>query len=96
MHTIIINKPVSEVADGLVLGNGDLSVSCYQKQGKLVFQFGKNDFWDNRLDFSRNPKPAHIQELRETLFRDVPCLCSYTVPDSGSPALQRPERMDYE
>ena len=67
MHTIIINKPVSEVADGLVLGNGDLSVSCYQKQGKLVFQFGKNDFWDNRLDFSRNPKPAHIQELRDAI-----------------------------
>ena len=44
MHTIIINKPVSEVADGLVLGNGDLSVSCYQKQGKLVFQFGKTTF----------------------------------------------------
>ena len=51
-YSIVINKPVYIAEEGLYLGNGDFSVSCYQKPGKIVFQLGKNDFWDRRLDLS--------------------------------------------
>ena len=69
LHRIEIPHPVERAADGLMLGNGDLSLSCYQKPGKIVFQFGKNDFWDRSLDLSEDPKPAHIRELREAILR---------------------------
>ena len=64
MHKIIIKHPIDRAEGGLLLGNGDLSVSCYQKPGKIVFQLGKNDFWDTRLHMVGNPRPAHIKELR--------------------------------
>ena len=66
-HSIVINKPVYLAEEGLLLGNGDFSVSCYQKPGKIVFQLGKSDFWDRRIDFSQNPKPANIEELKKLI-----------------------------
>jgi len=63
MRTIEIDRLVLEPEEGLLLGNGDLSVSIYQKPGQLVWRFGKNDVWDRRLDTSDDPEPAHIDEL---------------------------------
>lgn len=70
-HSIVINKPIYVAEEGLYLGNGDFSVSCYQKPGKIVFQLGKNDFWDCRLDLSQNHKPANIEELKSLIDRGV-------------------------
>ena len=36
LHRIEIPHPVERAADGLMLGNGDLSLSCYQKPGKMT------------------------------------------------------------
>ena len=63
MHAIEYTGLVLQPDDGLLIGNGDLSVSLYQKPGKLVWRFGKNDVWDRRFDMSENCKPAHIDEL---------------------------------
>ncbi|MBE6356990.1 MAG: hypothetical protein E7058_07765 [Lentisphaerae bacterium] len=67
MHQIAINAPVSVPDDGLVLGNGDLSVSVFQRDGEVVFKLGKSDVWDTRIELEKNPVPAHIDELRELL-----------------------------
>ena len=63
MHTIDINHLILEPHDGLLIGNGDLSVSIYQKPNQLIWRFGKNDVWDRRLDLSDSPRPAHIDEI---------------------------------
>ena len=70
-HVFEIDRPCHLAEEGFVLGNGDLSVSCYQQPGMIVFQFGKNDFWDERLDLSKNPRPAHIRELQEAIEKGV-------------------------
>jgi hypothetical protein len=62
-HTLVIDHPVLTPADGLLLGNGDFSVSIYQRAGELVWRFGKGDVWDRRIDFSDDPPPAHIDEI---------------------------------
>jgi hypothetical protein len=49
--------------DGLLLGNGDLSVSVYQAADRIVWRFGKGDVWDRRLDLRDDPKPAQIAEV---------------------------------
>ena len=63
MHVIELHDPVADPDDGLLLGNGDLSVSVYQRDGQIVFRFGKGDVWDRRLDLSDDPKPAHVDEI---------------------------------
>lgn len=63
MHTIELNHPILEAEEGLLLGNGDLSVSIYQTADRIVWRFGKNDVWDRRLDLSDSPAPAHIDEI---------------------------------
>ncbi len=70
MHKIFIKGPVGFPEDGLLLGNGDLSVSVYQKPGRIVFRLGKNDLWDTRLRLNENPAPAHIDELKQLLLSD--------------------------
>ena len=55
MHTIELDHLVLDPEEGLLLGNGDLSVSIYQKPGRLVWRFGKNDVWDRRLDLDAWP-----------------------------------------
>ena len=67
MHTIEVNQLVLEAEEGLLLGNGDLSVSVFQRSGELVFRFGKNDVWDRRFDNSDSPEPAHIEEIAKGL-----------------------------
>ncbi len=65
MHTIEVNQHVLTFEDGLMLGNGDLSVSVFQRATEVVFRFGKNDVWDRRFDFSDSPEPAHIEEIEK-------------------------------
>ena len=62
-HTIELRERVLCAEDGLLLGNGDLSVSVYQDADRIVWRFGKGDVWDRRLDLSDDPKPAHIAEI---------------------------------
>ena len=62
-HVIVHHERVLTPDDGLLLGNGDLSVSVYQTADRIVWRFGKGDVWDRRLDMSDDPKPAHISEI---------------------------------
>ncbi len=63
MHILELDTPILLPQDGLLLGNGDISVSVYQKAHRLVWRFGKNDVWDRRVDRSRDPMPPHIDEI---------------------------------
>ena len=58
-----VTQPVLVPEDGLLLGNGDLSVSVYQTRDRIIFRFGKGDVWDRRVDYSDDPKPPTIQEI---------------------------------
>ena len=62
-HVMTLDRSVLTAEEGLLLGNGDLSVSVYQTADAIVWRFGKGDVWDRRLDLSDNPKPAHINEI---------------------------------
>ena len=63
-HVLTIDHPVYHPGEGFLLGNGDISVSIFSRGKDLVIKLGKNDFWDTRLDLSRMPAPADIEELR--------------------------------
>ena len=62
-HVISVTQPLLEAEDGLLLGNGDLSVSVYQSKDQIRWRFGKGDVWDRRIDTSDDPKPPHIKEI---------------------------------
>jgi hypothetical protein len=62
-HVLELRERVLCPDDGLLLGNGDLSVSVYQTVDRIIWRFGKGDVWDRRLDLSDDPKPAHIDEI---------------------------------
>ena len=62
-HVIAVDRPIVAVEDGLLLGNGDLSVSVYQTADRIIWRFGKGDVWDRRHDTSDDPKPLDIDEL---------------------------------
>lgn len=62
-HFITTNERVLEAEDGLLLGNGDLSVSVYPAGDEIRWRFGKGDVWDRRFDPSDDPKPPHISEI---------------------------------
>ena len=62
-HTLVLEERVLTPEDGLLLGNGDLSVSVYETVDRIIFRFGKGDVWDRRLDLGDDPKPAHIDEV---------------------------------
>ena len=63
MHTIDINDRVLVPEEGLLLGNGDFSVSVYQAAERIVWRFGKVDVWDRRHATEIDPEPMHIEEL---------------------------------
>ena len=69
-HVLTIDGPVMAAEEGLLLGNGDLSVSVYQTADEIVFRLGKGDVWDRRMDFTGVPKPATIQEYRNGVLRE--------------------------
>lgn len=62
-HVIEVDRPILSAEEGLLLGNGDLSVSVYQAADRIIWRFGKGDVGDRRLDLSDDPKPAHIDEI---------------------------------
>lgn len=79
--------------DGLLLGNGDLSVSVYQKAHTLVFRFGKGDVWDRRFDASHDPRPPHIDELARGI-RDEGWKCGpYGGPVEAIRGTANPQRI---
>ena len=69
-HVLTIDGPVMTAEEGLLLGNGDLSVSVYQTADEIIFRLGKGDVWDRRMDFTGVPKPATIQEYRNGVLRE--------------------------
>ncbi len=78
MHKIEIDHPVLHPEEGLMLGNGDLSVSIYQKPEQIIWRFGKNDVWDRRLDTSDDAEPAHIDEIKRGIRDEGWVSDSYT------------------
>lgn len=73
-HIVEIRGAVGYADEGLILGNGDLSCSLYQDNDELVFRLGKGDVWDRRMDFSRTPRPADINEyIRAVLVERWKC-----------------------
>ena len=79
--------------DGLLIGNGDISCSLYQKPGMLVWRLGKGDVWDRRLDYHLDPKPAHIKEMIKGI-RDEKWRCGpYGGPVEALAGTDNPERM---
>jgi len=67
VHNIVINERALSADDGLMLGNGDLSVSVYQRQSEIVWRFGKGDVWDRRHMTEANARPTTMEELRNGL-----------------------------
>jgi len=76
-HTIVIDERVLCPEDGLILGNGDLSVSIYQRQSEIVWRFGKGDVWDRRHGVDEDPKPMTMDELRHGLKEEGWCCPAY-------------------
>ncbi len=70
VHTIVINERVFSADEGLMLGNGDLSVSIYQKQSEIIWRFGKGDVWDRRHRTDLNARPTTMDELRNGLAKE--------------------------
>jgi hypothetical protein len=69
-HEIVLTTLALVPEEGFLLGNGDLSVSVYQGVDEIRFRLGKGDVWDRRLNFSRDPKPAHIQEVARGILEE--------------------------
>lgn len=93
-HYIETSQPILEAEDGLILGNGDLSVSVYQRSEHIVWRFGKNDVWDRRLDLSNDPKPAHIDEIARGIRDEGWVSHNYRDGDGhAAKAVKDPERM---
>lgn len=42
-HVIELDQPVAHAEEGLLLGNGDLSVSVYQAGEKIIWRLGKGE-----------------------------------------------------
>ena len=70
MHQITHHQKILSAENGFLLGNGDLSVSVYQRENALVWRFGKGNVWDRRLDLRDDPKPAHIDEVRRGILEE--------------------------
>jgi len=81
------------VDHGLMLGNGDLSVSFYQQPGLLIWRFGKGDVWDRRVDYHLDPKPAHIRELEHGIRDERWCCGPYGGKVEALNGTDNPERM---
>ena len=92
-HKIIINRPVIVPDHGLMLGNGDISVSFYQQPGLLIWRFGKSDVWDRRVDYHLDPKPAHIRELEHGIRDERWCCGPYGGPVEALDGTDNPQRM---
>ncbi len=92
-HAIELQERVLCPDDGLLLGNGDLSVSVYQDVDRIVWRFGKGDVWDRRLDLEIDPKPAHIQEISQGIQVEGWKCPPYGGPVEATRGTQNPGRM---
>ncbi len=94
-HILVLEERVLAPEDGLLLGNGDLSVSVYETADRIIFRFGKGDVWDRRLDLGDDPKPANIDEVARGIgvegWKCPPYGGSRPVATRGT---QNPERMN--
>ena len=73
LHVLEINQAVTEPDEGLVLGNGDLSVSVYQTADDIVFRFGKGDVWDRRIQTGDPVPPCTLRDYTDiALGRKAP------------------------
>jgi len=70
MHTIELTDLALMPEEGLLLGNGDFSVSVYQAVDRIIWRFGKVDVWDRRHDHHIDPEPMHIDELRRGIAEE--------------------------
>lgn len=69
-HVRVIEGPVLAPEEGLLLGNGDLSVSVYQDADAVIFRFGKGDVWDRRVFTNGCMRPATIKEFRDGVLKE--------------------------
>lgn len=93
-HAMELRERVLHPEDGLLLGNGDLSVSVYQDADRILWRFGKGDVWDRRLDLSADPKPAHISEVAHGIkVEGWKCPPYGGGPVEATRGTKRPERM---
>lgn len=92
-HSITIGQRVLTPEDGLLLGNGDLSVSVYQTADRIVFRLGKGDVWDRRLDLSDDPRPAHIDEIAHGIKVEGWKCPPYGGPVEATRGTKSPQRM---
>jgi len=92
-HVLTLHERVLCPDDGLLLGNGDLSVSVYQTADRIVWRFGKGDVWDRRLDLSDDPKPAHIEEIAHGIEVEGWKCPPYGGPVEATRGTSNPRRM---
>lgn len=92
-HVIELQERVLTPDDGLLLGNGDLSISVYQTADRIIWRFGKGDVWDRRLDLSDDPKPAHIDEIAHGIAEEGWKCPPYGGPVEATRGTENPERM---
>ncbi|MCQ2389913.1 MAG: hypothetical protein MJ240_00705 [Kiritimatiellae bacterium] len=69
-HVKVLEVPPLAPEEGLMLGNGDLSVSVYQDADAIIFRFGKGDVWDRRAYTNNVAKPPTIQEFRDGVLKE--------------------------
>lgn len=92
-HVIELRERVLCPDDGLLLGNGDLSVSVYQTADRIIWRFGKSDVWDRRLDLGDDPKPAHIDEVAHGIKVEGWKCGPYGGPVEATRGTEDPKRM---
>lgn len=92
-HRLEIEDRILHPEDGLLLGNGDVSVSVYQDADRIVWRFGKGDVWDRRLDLSPDPKPAHISEIARGIKEEGWKCPPYGGPVEATRGSKNPGRM---
>ena len=92
-HVITVPERLLTPEDGLLLGNGDLSVSVYQAADRILWRFGKNDVWDRRLDFSDDPTPADINEIAHGIEVEGWKCPPYGGPVEATKGTDNPQRM---
>ena len=92
-HKLTIKEPVNVVDHGLILGNGDISISFYQQPALLIWRFGKGDVWDRRLDYQLDPEPAHIKEVSHGVTEEGWVRSPYEHKVEALKGTENPERM---
>ena len=64
MHKIEFTGNLIYPEQGMIIGNGDFCAAAFQRNNEIIWQLGKGDVWDRRIDYHLNPPPTDINELR--------------------------------